>query len=224
MTKPKRTSERQRAQRGRGSVYFRERDQLWVGELSRTGQDGLRERRYVTGRDVDAVNEKLDELRSSWKRSPVVKRDGRMTIARYLDSWLLRMKPRVAANTYLGREQHVRVHLKPALGAKRLERLSVRDVERMLAELVDVKGLSPRTANHVRVTLRIALGEAQRDGLVQQNVAALAKSPSVKAKEMRTLDAEAAKKLIAFVSDTGEQAFWLTAITTGMRAGELVGL
>ena len=48
MTKPKRTSERQRAQRGRGSVYFRERDQLWVGELSRTADDGRRERRSVS--------------------------------------------------------------------------------------------------------------------------------------------------------------------------------
>jgi len=108
MTKPKRTSERQRAQRGRGSVYFRERDGLWVGELSRTADDGRRERRYVTGRDPEAVNEKLDELRRSWKRSPTARRDGSLTVGRHLDGWLSRMKPTVAANTYRGREQHVR--------------------------------------------------------------------------------------------------------------------
>jgi hypothetical protein len=187
MTKPKRTSERRRDQRGRGSVYFRERDQLWVGELSRTADDGRRERRYVTGRDPDAVNEKLDELRRSWKRSPTTRRDGSMTVGRHLDSWLSRMKPTVAANTYRGREQHVRVHLKPALGTKRLDRLSVRDVERLLNEIVNVKGLSARTANHVRVTLRIALAEAQRDGLVAQNVAALAKAPPVKTTEILRL-------------------------------------
>jgi len=224
MTRPKKTSDRQRAPRGRGSVYFRERDQLWVGELSRTDQDGRRERTYVTGRDPDAVHERMDEMRRSWKKSATVRRDGSMTVGRYLDGWLRDQKPRVAANTYLGREAHVRVHIKPALGTRRLDRLGVRDVERMMADIVDRKHLTARTASHVRITLRIALGEAQRDGLVQQNVAALAKGPPVKTREMKTLDADSARKLIAYTSDTDEAALWLTAVTTGVRAGELAGL
>jgi integrase len=224
MTKPKRTSERQRAARGRGSVYFRERDQLWVGELSRTDEDGRRERRYVTGRDQDEVHDRLDALRMSWKGSPTVRRDGSMTLGRHLDGWLRDMKPRVAANTWLGREQHVRVHLGPALGTKRLDRLSVRDVEKLLADIVEQKHRSARTASHVRVTLRIALGVAQRDGLVQQNVASLAKGPKVPSKEMRTLAAESVKRLLAVTSKEDDAALWLVSITTGIRAGELAGL
>jgi len=93
-----------------------------------------------------------------------------------------------------------------------------------MADIVDRKHLTARTASHVRITLRIALGEAQRDGLLQQNVAALAKGPPVKTREMKTLDADAARKLIAYTSGTDEAPLWLTAITTGVRAGELAGL
>ena len=41
---------------------------------------------------------------------------------------------------------------------------------------------------------------------------------------MRTLDADGVRKLITLVSDTDDAAFWLVAVTTGMRAGELAGL
>jgi integrase len=94
----------------------------------------------------------------------------------------------------------------------------------MLADIVDGKHLSARTASHVRVTLRIALGVAQRDGLVQQNVASLAKGPKVPSREMKTLDAEAVKRLLAVTSNEDDAALWLVAITTGIRAGELAGL
>ena len=147
-----------------------------------------------------------------------------MTLGRYLDGWLRDIESRVAANTYLGREQHVRGYIKPALGTRRLNRLSVRDVERMMADILDRKHLTARTALHVRMTLRIALGVAQRDGLVQQNVAALAKGPTIPNREMKTLDADAARKLIAITSSSDDAALWMAAITTGIRAGGLAGL
>ena len=51
-----------------------------------------------------------------------------------------------------------------------LAKLTPAHVERMTAELV-ASGRSPGTASHARVTLRRALSDAVRDGLVHRNVA-----------------------------------------------------
>jgi hypothetical protein len=48
----------------------------------------------------------------------------------------------------------------------------------MTRAMVD-KGLSEHTAAHIRVTLRRALGDAQRDGLVPRNAPVLARPPRV---------------------------------------------
>jgi integrase len=213
-----------RSRRGMGSVYQRKSDGRWCGELSRTTESGLREKMTVTAMTRPEALTKLDEARASWRKSVPARRRARMTVSLYMDRWLDKIKSRVAPNTYLGREAHVRLHIKPAIGGKRLDRLDASSVERMLYDIVQAKHLSALTAAHVRTTLRIALGQAQRDGLVHQNVAALAKGPPVKTREMKTLDAEAVRALIDRVSGTDEAALWLTAITTGVRAGELAGL
>lgn len=146
-----------------------------------------------------------------------------MTVARYLDDWLPKMKRRVAPTTYQSREQHVRVHIKPVLATRRLGRLSVKDVESLLDGVV-TKGASPRTAGHVRATLRVALQEAIRDGLLDRNVAADARAPRVRVPEMKALSPTQARALIEATKEDDLGVLWLTLLSTGLRAGEACGL
>ncbi|HKS70739.1 MAG TPA: site-specific integrase, partial [Ktedonobacterales bacterium] len=69
-----------------------------------------------------------------------------------------------------------------------------------------------------------ALGEAQRLGLVQRNVATLVKAPRPARHEMHTLTPEEARRLLEAAADDRLEALYVLALTTGMRRGELLAL
>lgn len=207
-----------------GSVYQRKSDGRWCGEVSRTNEDGSRQKRVVTAKTRAEVLVKLDEVRAAWKKSaPRIKRDSTMTVGRYLDGWLKTHKGSVAPSTWMHREQHVRNHIKPHIGQQRIGRLAVKHVEQMLKDIV-AAGFSARTAGHVRATLRVALGEAVREGIVDVNVAMGARGPKVRQVEQKHLSAEDARTLIAATKGDELGPLWMLALTSGARAGELCGL
>lgn len=83
-----------------------------------------------------------------------------------------------------------------------------------------------RTCNYIRVTLRAMLSEAQRDGLVGRNVAALVR-PFADQREERPLSVltpRQARILLEAAQEDREGPLWVLAITTGLRQGELAGL
>jgi integrase len=99
----------------------------------------------------------------------------------------------------------------------------------MLSGLTGLKGLSPTTAHHALVTLRVALNRALKWGLVARNVAALADPPKQRSAPIAPLTVEQARALLA----TAERAqpgghrlhgLLTVALSAGLRAGELLGL
>lgn len=117
-------------------------------------------------------------------------------------------------------ESIVRVHLVPALGDLRLSELSPRDVEAVLSRA----GVGPRVAFHIRATLRRALEDARREGLVTINAAALARSRAVRVPERVVLDAAQARALIDSTRGTEWGPLWCVLVTTGLRISEALGL
>ena len=97
----------------------------------------------------------------------------------------------------------------------------------MTADLV-ASGRSPRTASHARVTLRRALSDAVRDGLVHRSVAALARPPRVTRRTIEPgrdyLEAAQLRRLLAVAAEYRIGALVTVAATTGLRQGELLGL
>jgi hypothetical protein len=77
-----------------------------------------------------------------------------------------------------GDEVQIRRHLKPALGRIALERLTPQHVQALLNQKLR-EGLKPKTVRYLRGTLRTALNEAVRWGLIARNVAALVEGPRV---------------------------------------------
>lgn len=73
--------------------------------------------------------------------------DGKMTIAEWLDKWMADKKTRPTTNN--GYRSHIRVHLKPALGHLRLDRLGVGHVQDMFNAIDDRNDLI-RAENQAR--------------------------------------------------------------------------
>ncbi len=96
-------------------------------------------------------------------------------VADYLERWLA-SKLDVRRSTLRGYRSHIEAYWVPGIGEHNLGELRAADVAAVLSE---VPG-SDANRQRVRATLRSALGDALREGLVLVNVAALVKLPSGK--------------------------------------------
>ena len=142
----------------------------------------VRKRGFRTRKDAQtALNDALAELQHGTYVRPQ-----RITFGAYLDDWLAMLATRAA-----GRRRSpatgglVRVHVKPALGDMRAPsdhrgrpRSSVRAARGRPGVPTDGVALSKNTIRKVHVVIGKALGDAERKGLVQRNVARLASPPS----------------------------------------------
>lgn len=149
--------------------------------------------------------------------------DEKLTVAAYLDEWLVAIQPTVRDTTYQRHIEFVRLHIVPALGNVRLSKLTARQVQDFYAERLR-SGLSPTTVNHLHATLHKALGAAVRMDLVARNVSALALVPPAARHEIRPLSPEQARRFVEVVAGERDEALFVLALTSGMRQGEILAL
>lgn len=224
MTQGAKPAKRPRRSRGEGSIYATKDGRVRGAVLLTDPRTGKDVRRLVSGRSRAEVSRKLEKLRQDAAGGALPTRS---TVADYLAGWLEAERARLRASTWRSRELHIRLYINPALGGHPLGRLAPADVERMTTAMID-RGLSPRTAASCRVTLRRALGDALRDGLVGRNVAALARPPRVPTRAMEAgrdyLPPAELRILLAGVADHPLGPLVTVAATTGLRQGELLGL
>jgi integrase len=207
---------------GEGSIYLR-RDGRWAGAVFLPTPSGAVKRVQVYGRSRDEVHRKVTVLlRQAQQGIPVADRS--WTVGAYLDYWLQHVvRPRLRPKTYVGYEGVVRLHLKPALGAKRVERLSVRDVRGLLDDR-RAQGLSVRMVQFIHAVLRNALQQAVREELVARNVAQLVRVEVPQYEVGRGITVADARRFLAAIRADRLYALYVLALTLGLRKGELLGL
>jgi integrase len=146
-----------------------------------------------------------------------------LTVAAYLGRWLAARAEVVRAGTLVNERQHVELHIVPSIGRVRLSELTVARVNRLLADLV-AGGMMATTANAVRATLRRALAQAHREGLVPRNVAALATPRRGQPRAIVVYTPAQARRLVAEARTHPHGPLVAVALATGLRRGELIGL
>ena len=201
---------------GEGSVFERG-DGRWCGKF----RDARGRWRYLYRK---TKNEARKALRQALKdRDEGISVDGAATVGALLDEWLASAKDAVSLRTWLGYEGIVRVHLKPGLGDKRLDKLNPNDVRGLLREKLDA-GLSPVRVRRIRLTLKMALDEAVRMRRVGRNVAAEVRAPKLHSPEMDVLTVEQVKALIRAARGDRLECAYVLAATCGLRQGEVLAL
>jgi len=150
----------------------------------------------------------------------------RHTMSDLFDVWLAGLKGQVergerAFNTWREYDSYVRIHLKPAVGTIDCRRFDVRDAETFLASLT----LAAKTRRNIRIALRRALQVAFKWGWVDRNVVSLTDSIPLPPREaVPALTIADAQRLLAALSEDPLSSVYVTALFTGLRAGELAGL
>jgi integrase len=129
----------------------------------------------------------------------------------------------------------IRAYLRPALGARRLDELTARELDLHYVALLDRGGrndkpLARRTVAHAAAILHKALADAVAVGLLDDNPADAATVPRVDARldtapaKLRTWDAAQVRRFLDLSRDVELGDVWRVALGTGMRRGELLGL
>lgn len=214
----KATSTRPRRSAGEGAIYTTADGRL-RGRITLPHPDGTRSvQRYVSGKTRAEIVRKFEDLR---KEAAGGFATGETTGA-YLARWVVAVRPRLRAATHREYVRHVSSYWS-SLAAVPLTRLTPAHVERAMATLT-ARGLSAQTIRHARSTLRRALHDAQRDGILNRNVAALARPPRADQREMRALTPAEVGRLVAGTADDRFGPLYALAVGSGLRLGELFGL
>ena len=203
---------------GEGSIY-RRRNGTWSAIA--TLPDGRR--KHIYGKTRDQVRGKLAEILHALQNGSFTDARGK-TLGDFLDQWLADVvKPRVRAWTFAGYEVHVRRHIKPVLGRVPLEKLSPQHVQHLLNRKLE-EGLKPKSVRYLRGTLRTALNEAVRWGLVSRNAAALVDGPRVERFDIQPFTPAEARVFLDSIAGERLEALYSVALTMGLRQGEALGL
>ncbi|AXG14951.1 tyrosine-type recombinase/integrase [Intrasporangium calvum] len=233
---------------GEGSIYpYRNgyAAHVWI-----VTPEGRRVRRVVYGKTRDVVHEKWLALHDRARRGAVPSRTPRLS--EFAEGWLRDVvKPNLAPSTSSNYELFLRHYIQPDLGAKRIDRLSVRDVRVWLNDLRDrcqccAQGKDrareqPRccaagrcckqvasewTVHQAWTVLRSLLSEAMREELVTRNVAGLVRVPVPRARKRDHWTVEEARRFLesARAHDDPLYAGYVLMLILGLRRGELLGL
>lgn len=185
--------------------------------------DGSRERRVRTFRNIDEAERALTEflrlrtLRQAHSGSEV-------TLADWLEIWLRDfICPNREKTTVHGYENIIKLHLVPALGNVKLDKLAPAQLQRYYAELL-AGGLSHNTVRKHHVLLHTALEAAVRQGLLCENVTRFVVPPTREPPRHRYYDTAQLYELFRLCTgDPLEPAIKLAGYL-GLRRSEICGL
>lgn len=205
-----------------GGIYQRANG-TWEARVS-LGYDALgkRIRKSVYGPTRADVRAKMERAQRQARTG--VRVENRTSTREYLALWLENSaRPKVRPTTFRGYARYVKLHLAPALGRTRLDRLTPQQVQAFLnAKLAT--GLRPCTVRQMHAILRKALNQALKWGLVERNVATLVDPPRIVRDEIAPLTPDEAKALLASLRDSRLEALYTVALAVGLRQGEALGL
>ena len=205
---------------GEGSVY-RRKDGLWVGQYKIHAPTGTKTK-YIYSKTRKDAAAKLAKAIAD-RDAGLVFDCGSLRVGEYLGRWLDAVSGTVRERTWKRSEEMVRLHLVPALGTTRLDRLSALQLQSLYGSKLG-SGLSARTVRMIHTTLHKALKQAVRWSLIPRNITEAVDPPREQKTEISPLNEGEVRKLLEAVRGDRLEALYVLAITTGMRSGELLGL
>jgi integrase len=211
------------ARRRTGTSLYGRSDERWVAATELKRGDRRRRRKYLYGKTQREVRQQLAVYVDN--HDPDLSgSSGPDSVEHFLEEWLRDVAAAaVRPRTFLGYRQLLLGHVVPSVGQRALAELHPREVQALYRTKL-ATGLSPQTVRNLHSVLHRALSHAVRWGLMPRNVCSLVDPPRIRKHEIRPLDADAARRLLAAAAETDFKALYVLALTTGMRLGELLGL
>ena len=221
---------KKRRAKGEGNVRYVDDKKLWEGRLT-VGVDpgtGKSIRKSIYGKTQKEVRRKMNAARSALDNNDYHD-PSKLTVGQWLDIWVRDYLGDVKPYTALSYTQHVNNHIKPAIGAVKLDELDTNTIQgfynRLQRGTRGKPALSAKTVRNIHGVLHAALQQAVAEGTLHHaNPTEACKLPRKDQKEMRPLDEDETKRFIEAVKGHCYETIFLVALFTGMRQGEVLGL
>lgn len=188
---------------------------------------GKQIQKSISGKTQKEVAQKLRQVTAEIDQG-TYKEPCKMTLGQWADIWVAEYLGGVKPRTLELYQNQMRLYIKPALGAVKLEVLTPHIIQQFYNGLSrqreDKPALSPKSVRNIHGILHRCLQQAVLVGYIRVNPADVCTLPRVEKRELHPLeDGQTAAFLKAIRGDVLEQLF-IVALFTGMREGELLGL
>ena len=188
---------------------------------------GKQIQRSITGKTQKEVAQKLKEATHALDVGTYTA-PSKMTVGEWLDIWTRDYLGGVKPMTVQSYTKNIRIHIKPALEAIKLEALNAHTVQGFINSLEQPRGnkpgLAPKTVKCIHGVLHKALQQAVAVGYIRFNPADACTLPRMERKEIKPLDTEKIGMFLKAVNGNRFETVYITTLFTGMRRGEILGL
>lgn len=208
---------------------------------------GKQIQRSVTGKTQKEVAEKLRETTHELDTGEYID-PSKMTLAQWLDIWKADYLMGVKDSTVSVYVSDIETHIKPALGAMRLDLLAPHDIQRFYNTLKHSGGrvaahgkdgkvlkkngktvyetapLSAKTVKGVHGVLHSALQQAQRNGYIRYNPTDACILPRSVKRTLTPLDEEETRAFLTEIRGNRYEILFTVTLFTGLRVSEILGL
>jgi len=192
-------------------------------ELGDDPQTGKRKQRWFSFRGTKAEAERrLTELLHQLDTGTFIN-PGKTTLGEYLGKWLNGYKPNLSPRGFERYQSIIDKGLIPALGHIMLTQLKPEHVRNYYTTMQE-KNANPGTVRYHHAVLHVALETAVEWGLLGRNVADAVTLPRLRNGEMETWDEAEMTRFLEFARDSAYYELFYTALYSGMRRSELLGL
>lgn len=201
---------------------------------------GKQIQRSITGKTQKEVAQKLRDATAAIDNGTYTA-PNKQTLGQWLDTWIETYCGGVKPRTLEIYKTDIRVHIKPAMGALRLEALNTQTIQAFYNRLTkegreirtkDKRGkvtvtrgpLSAKTVKNIHGVLHKALQQAVLLGMLRFNPAEACTIPRQEKKELAPLDDEQIAAFLTAIQKSDMKALLTVTLFTGMREGEVLGL
>lgn len=183
---------------------------------------GAQLQKSVYGQSQKEVRQKLQHISTEINNGTYAE-PSKMTVGNWLEVWHKEYLANVKPSTSVSYYQHIKNHLKPALGALNLASLKSAAIQKMYNDL-SRSGLSPKTVKNIHGVFHKALQQATLLGYLRANPSTACILPRITKADIHPLDSIQMTAFLQAIAGHPLESLFKTALFTGMRIGEVLGL
>ncbi|MCM8710489.1 site-specific integrase [Clostridium sp. SYSU_GA19001] len=153
--------------------------------------------------------------------------ESKITLETYLKQWLENVKHNITESTYVFYKDIAERVLTPALGKIKLDKLKTMQIQNFLTDKLKDNTLSNTSVRHYYNILNIALNQAVKWQVIQNNPCLAVEPPKPSKAKIGVLKPNEVELLLNYTKSSEFKVMYiplLLAITCGMRRGEILGL
>jgi integrase len=202
----------------------------WVADF----RDQFTRRRWITCETRREAAQRLHEARNAIAKNEYQAPSEAMNFEQVTEAYLYNIRPEVRQSTHKDYESIIRLHLNPYFERRKVMAITLTEIEKFRASMLGkevklgkkMRKIGIRQTNKALTQLVMVLNYARRHGWVTRNVAEDCKKVSADEHNVTEQDLLSPEEIVQLLTHANE--FWrpllATAVFTGLRQGELLGL